>query len=361
MIKTYWRKLLLASLVTLLPITAGMVLWYRLPASMATHWGASGEADGYASKVFAVFGIPLILLAVFWVCVFVSAKDPKNKDQNPKALGMALWIVPVLSCFVNGFMYATALGWRLNLPMLLCLLFGLLFIVLGNYMPKCKQNFTLGIKIRPTLESKENWNATHRVAGKVWFFGGLAVLMCVFLPQSVSFIVLLTMTAVFVAVPVVYSYVYRHKQLKAKKNDIVPLAKTAQTKAGVWITAIAVPLILLLVAGLMFTGEISASIEGDTLVVSATYWEKSVIPLDQLHHIQYTEDHDVGMRVSGFQSAKLQLGMFQNDLYGTYTLYAYNNADFHILINDGDRVLVLALKDEQTTKAFYEELLEVIG
>ncbi len=274
---------------------------------------------------------------------------------------MVIWVIPVLSCVVNGMIYAVALGAEPNISMFIGLLFGLLFVVIGNYMPKCKQNFTLGIKIRPTLESEENWNATHRVAGKLWFFGGIAVLGCAFLPEKVVVTVLAVLTVSFVAVPVIYSYAYRGKQRKAKKNDIRPIDKTAKTKAGVWMTAIVVPLILILVAVLMFTGDIHATIEGDNLVVTATYMEKSVLPLDQLHHIQYTEDHDTGSRVYGFQSAKLKLGMYENDLYGLYTLYAYTDSDFHILINDGDRVLVLALKDTETTKAFYEQLKGLVG
>ncbi len=361
MIKKHWRKLLFASLIILLPIAAGMVLWYELPASMATHWGVSSEANGYSSKAFAVFGLPLILLAAFWLCVWASAKDPKNKDQNAKAFGMVIWLLPVLSCFVNGIIYAVALGATPNLSMLLSVLFGAMFIAIGNYMPKCKQNFTLGIKIRPTLESEDNWNATHRVAGKLWFFGGIAVLGCAFLPKKIAVAVVFAMIAAFVAVPVIYSYAYRRKQLRSKKNDIKPIEKTTQTKIGVWVSAIVVPLILILVAVLMFTGDIYATIEGDNLIIRATYMEQSVLPLSQLHHIQYTEDHDAGSRVYGFQSAKLKLGMYQNDLYGLYTMYSYTNSDFHILINDGDRVLVLALKDTETTKAFYEELKGLVG
>ena len=361
MIKTHWRKLLLASLVILLPIAAGLVLWHELPVSIATHWGTSNEANGFSSKAFAVFGLPLILLAAFWLCVWGSAADPKNKGQNAKAFGVIIWLMPLLSCFVNGTIYAVALGVEPNISMMISLLFGVMFMMIGNYMPKCKQNFTLGIKIRPTLESEENWNATHRLAGKVWFFGGLAILACVFLPERIAFAVVMTVTALLVAVPVVYSYVYRRRQRASKTHDIRSFKDSVPTKIGKWVTAIVVPLILILVAVLMFTGDVYATIEGDTLVVSATYMEKSVLPLDQLHHIQYTEDHDAGSRVYGFESAKLKLGMYQNDLYGLYTMYAYTNSDYHILINDGDRVLVLALKDTETTKAFYEQLKGLVG
>ncbi len=354
----YKRQLTIASLVTLVPMLVGLILWNKLPMTMATHWGASGEVNGYGSKWFAVFVLPLILLAFFWVCVWFSSKDPKNKDQNKKAFSVVIWTVPLISCFTSGFTYAVSLGVRPNVTVILGLLFGVLFMLIGNYMPKAKQNFTLGIKIRSTLESEDNWNATHRVAGKVWFFGGLVMLACAFLPAKIAVFAIFAVLVILVAVPMVYSLVYRRKQLTATKNDIKPFEKNVQTKAAIWVSAVIVVLILIGASVLMFTGEITAVIEGDTLVVRATYYEESVLPLSQLHHIQLADHHDVGMRAVGFQSAKLKLGIFENDLYGVYTMYAYTNADSYIFINDGDRVFVLALKDAESTKALYEQLLE---
>ena len=74
-----------------------------------------------------------------------------------------------------------ALGKEMNPALIVSLLLGFMFIIIGNYLPKCKQNFTLGIKIKWTLENEENWNKTHRFAGKVWFIGGFIMLLTAFL------------------------------------------------------------------------------------------------------------------------------------------------------------------------------------
>ena len=64
MLKANKKTLIIASIITVLPILIGIMLWNRLPDPMATHFGMDNEADGFSSKAFAVFGIPLCLLAL---------------------------------------------------------------------------------------------------------------------------------------------------------------------------------------------------------------------------------------------------------------------------------------------------------
>lgn len=110
MLKQNKKMLVLTSVVTLLPVLAGLLLWNKLPEQMATHWGISGTADGWSGRAFAVLGVPAIVLALHWLCVLITAKDPRNKNQGRKAQRMVLWICLVLSLFVNGMVYASAFG-----------------------------------------------------------------------------------------------------------------------------------------------------------------------------------------------------------------------------------------------------------
>jgi uncharacterized membrane protein len=82
MIKRNKLKLLISSIIILSPILIGLVLWKNLPGRMTTHWGFDGNADGWSSRPFAIFGLPVILLIIHWICIFITAKDPKNKDRN---------------------------------------------------------------------------------------------------------------------------------------------------------------------------------------------------------------------------------------------------------------------------------------
>ena len=208
MIKKNWKLLTCTTLVILLPILAGILLWDRLPARMPTHWNATGEVDGWSSKPFAVFGLPGILLALHWLCVLGTAADPKKRNHSEKLLHLVHWITPALSVVLGAVTYLTALGQPVRIEVLLPLLTGLLFTIIGNYMPKCKQNYTIGIKIPWTLESEENWNRTHRFAGRLWFLGGLLIIATGFLGNVWIF---LTITLVMAFIPFPYSYALHRK------------------------------------------------------------------------------------------------------------------------------------------------------
>ena len=197
------KKIILTSLITLLPLAVGLLLWNRLPDTIAPHFGPDGQADGWSSKPFAVFFIPLFLLAMHLLCVFVTAADPKRRNIGDKPLGLVYWIVPMASLLVGILTYSIALGAELNVNFFMSLVLGLLLIVIGNYLPKCRQNYTVGIKTPWTLNDPDNWNRTHRFAGRLGIAGGVIVMCNAFL-DSVWIIVASIFIMAFV--PIAYSY-----------------------------------------------------------------------------------------------------------------------------------------------------------
>lgn len=206
------KKLLtITSLLILLPILAGVCLWNMLPDELPTHWGVNGEVDGWSSKGFAVFGLPAFLLAVHWICIFATRSDPKKYGHNEKMLALVLWICPAISVLCNGYVYSYTLGIDLGIEMIVPVLLGVLFIIIGNYMPKCKQNYTMGIKLPWTLNDEDNWNKTHRLAGKVWVIGGIVILL-----SSICqiFWIYIAMSAVMIIVPCAYSWILYHNKTK---------------------------------------------------------------------------------------------------------------------------------------------------
>ncbi|MFR0787472.1 MAG: DUF1648 domain-containing protein [Vescimonas sp.] len=88
MLKKNKIKVIISSIIILLPALFGIIMWNDLPDIITTHWGADGNADGLSGKVFAVFGTPIILLIFHFVCLLFTSLDKKQKDQNQKALGM---------------------------------------------------------------------------------------------------------------------------------------------------------------------------------------------------------------------------------------------------------------------------------
>ena len=208
MIKKNLKTLIVTSVLIVLPVLAGIILWDRLPEQMATHWNAAGDIDGWTSKPFTVFGLPLILLAVQWLCVLGTLADPKKENHPVKVLHLVLWIIPVLSLVLGTITYATALGKAVQVEVIMPILIGLILAIIGNYMPKCKQNYTIGIKIPWTLNSEENWNRTHRFAGWLWTFSGIVVMLTGFFG---GFWIFMIIVLLMVLAPILYSYLLFRK------------------------------------------------------------------------------------------------------------------------------------------------------
>ena len=211
MIKRNKGTIFLTSFVTLIPMLAGLLLWNSIPDQVPIHWNASGGIDGWGSKVFAVILLPLFLLAVHWFCIVVTASDPNHQDIDGKPLRLVLWICPFMSLLVCTLVYATAWGIPLSVEILMPLLLGGMFLVIGNYLPKCKRNYTIGIKVSWALDDDENWNATHRFAGKVWVLGSVVIMATAVLG---NFFLFLAITIAMTIAPVIYSYLYYRKHKK---------------------------------------------------------------------------------------------------------------------------------------------------
>ena len=357
MIKQHKWKAILSSLLILSPMAVGLILWDKLPDSMVVHWGSAGVPDGTGSKAFAVFGLPLIMLALHWLALLLTALDPKQKGQNKKAMGALYWIMPILNLFVQVLLYGTAMGKVMDIYMVFPLLFGFLFMLLGNYQPKVKQNSTYGVKMYWTLNNEENWNKTHRFAGKVWVAAGAVMVLTALLPLEWMLVSVLVILLVACVAPVVYSYrIYKKHKAAGIKYTQPPRTK-GQKITAVLLTLLIV-LLLTCVVIVMFTGEIEHTNDGMySITIDADYADPVLIRYEEIEDVWLVSDFDKGVRSFGFGSARLSLGTFQNEELGTYTLYAYNACDAMIVIKGKDGAYIAFNgKDMATTLNWFERI-----
>ncbi|OKZ76221.1 MAG: hemolysin expression modulating protein, partial [Clostridiales bacterium 36_14] len=203
MIRQNKKLLLLTSVITLLPVFIGLFLWNQLPDSVATHFGADNQPNGYSSKVFAVFGLPFILLMIHFICVVVTNIDPKEKNISKKVFQVVLWICPLVSLVVCNMIYVYNLGYQLNTGVIGGVLIGALYLILGNFIPKIKPNYSIGFRVPWALCDSENWYHTHRFGGKCMVIGGI-VLIATSPFQNVW--ILLVLAIIPCILPVIYSY-----------------------------------------------------------------------------------------------------------------------------------------------------------
>ena len=215
LIKKHLRTLIISSLLLLIPVIVGLLLWDKLPDPMPMHWDIHGEVDGWSNKATAVFGMPALMLAMQWLCLFACTADPKYKNYNPKMLKMVLWVCPGIGLILCAMVYPAALGYEIPIEVIMPLLVGAMFMAFGNWLPKCKQTYTMGIKLPWTLASEENWNATHRFGGKIWFFGGILTILSTLIG---NFWILLGILILMCLLPTIYSYRYFIKYEKGAKD-----------------------------------------------------------------------------------------------------------------------------------------------
>ena len=212
MLKKNKGYLVLTTCITALPVLIGLLLWDRLPEAVPTHFDINGVADGWSSKPFAVFGLPAIMVLVHLLCTVATLADPRKENIQEKIFRLVLWICPVLSLFTCGMTYSYALGMEINTTRIVTVMMGILFIFIGNYLPKCKQNYTVGIKLPWTFADAENWERTHRLAGWVWVICGIVILFTPFL-GFVGVVLMIASFAIMILVPIIYSFLhYRNHQ-----------------------------------------------------------------------------------------------------------------------------------------------------
>ena len=325
MMKQYKWQIILSSIVILLPLFAGSF-------------------------------IPLFLFAVHLLCLFVTGKDRKNEEQSQKVFQMIFWICPFLSLYIFFIDRAMKSGMEFGVETMTFLMIDLVFVVIGNYLPKCKQNYTIGIKVPWVYTSEDNWNRTHRFGGKVWVTGGLFMAVTVFLPENWNIILFVADILLMVVVPVLYSYLYYRKE---KEEGKAQFPSELSGPAGK-ITAVFLVAIFIVVAVLMFTGNIEMKCEENAISISADYWEDLTIDYDSIERIEYREDGVNGSRSAGYGSARLLMGTFKNDEFGYYTRYTYTGDNGAIVLYRERGEVVLGLKDKEATKSLYEELSEKI-
>ena len=207
---------ILTTIVCLVPIIAGIALYKNLPDPMITHWDFQGNPNGYMPKNIAIIALPGLLAVLNIFVPFLLKMDPKYDNMNRQMKNLVYWIIPVVSIFCASTTLAVGLGYESRLSVTAPLFIGLLFIVIGNYLPKTNQTYTVGIKLPWTLHDEENWNKTHRLAGFVWVICGFLLMVSVFLPAMP--VIACILLAIMILVPTVYSYLLYRKSSKSAEE-----------------------------------------------------------------------------------------------------------------------------------------------
>ncbi len=173
------RILILTVLICLLPIILGIILYDKLPEQIPIHFTINNEPDNYASKNFALFGLPIIMAIVQAICIFVTMKVSKLKnDEKPKIIKIMEWFIPIITVLMYIIMVEVPLGSTIYVGKSICLILGVLFIVIGNYFPK--MSYEVGkVTFHPMPKSEKTFRKMTKAIGYSFIIIGIILLILI--------------------------------------------------------------------------------------------------------------------------------------------------------------------------------------
>lgn len=209
--KSFVRLVIISSIICLIPMALGIILYDKLPENLPTSFDFSGKVTRYSHKNQAVFTIPIFMSIITLISGIITYYDPfdkKRTNKNPILLKIAILSVPLISNFIFVLVYFYSVR-NINLVNKGILTsIGILFIFIGNYLPKNKQNAMIGIRTPWSLKDEINWNKTNRFGGYMFIISGVLFIILGFLGEKYDFFskIILGFVIIMLFSPSVYSF-----------------------------------------------------------------------------------------------------------------------------------------------------------
>lgn len=189
-------------------LAVALAFWRQLPERVPIHWGMDGRPNGWASRTFAAFGIPLLAILLWGFMVWVPRIDPRYtnitrfRPSYDATVAATIAFVVVVHLAALG----VSLGWPFRIDTVVSVAMGALLIVIGNLLPRARPNFTFGVRTPWTIEDARVWARSNRIGGYLLVAAGTVTIGAAFLPGAWPVTVALIATTVAAFGAVIFSY-----------------------------------------------------------------------------------------------------------------------------------------------------------
>lgn len=199
-------------------VIAGVLFWDQLPEQMASHWNENDEVDGYMSKFWGVWMMPLITLGMFALFLVIPNIDPlkANIAQFRGVFNLFILLMTAFMLYVHGLTLAWSLGYQFRMSAAMLPFMGILFIFVGYMLRQAKRNWFIGIRTPWTLSSDTVWDKTHQLGSWLFIASGVFAFLGAFFGGTIAMYLTLIPTLGSALFVVVYSFVLYQREMKGQ-------------------------------------------------------------------------------------------------------------------------------------------------
>ena len=189
----------------------GLFFYGSLPDTIASHWNAAGQVDGYMSKSRVLF-MPVLVLVLYGFFLLIPKIDPlrsnimKFRGYYDKFIFVFIFFMLYVYCIT----LALNMGYDVSINVLITPALAAIIFYSGVLMEKSSRNWFIGIRTPWTLSSDVVWEKTHKLGSKLFKIVGVLILLSVFFPEFMVYIIVAPLLAGSLAL-VVYSYLEYRK------------------------------------------------------------------------------------------------------------------------------------------------------
>lgn len=206
-------QMVITTLLCLLPALLAICIYPDLPDQIPIHFDSQWEADGYASKFIGGIMFPVGLAALNLFLYYIMANDPRRANVAGPMKMISGWLIPVLSIITIPSILFMSMGYSINVGRIIPVIISFIFIIYGNYLPKCRTNQTIGIRIPWTLKDDVVWNKTNHMAGILYVTGGIVLLFISWTLSKITYLYI-GVIILLAIIPILYSYLLYRKRNK---------------------------------------------------------------------------------------------------------------------------------------------------
>jgi len=201
--------------IVLISFAIGIYVFPEMPQKMASHWNSQGEVNGYMSKFWGIFLMPIISVGLFLLFVIIPRIDPykSNIEKFRKYYDNFILLIIVFLFYIYLLTIFWNMNYRFNMITVLSPAFAILFYYSGVLIENAKMNYFIGIRTPWTLSSEKVWDKTHKIGGKLFKIAGIIAILGILFQSYAIFFILVPMllSAIY---SVIFSYIEYQKEIK---------------------------------------------------------------------------------------------------------------------------------------------------